>query len=193
MSETIIHPPSYGMPPEVFQIYGPVRQDRNLVPPVQKFDYAQCIGRGFNPTGQLFPSEFEIRDWNEQHFLVWVAVSEDSEQDYCFMTFLPELHPRLVFNTEASRDVFDSWFSSYQERFPNGDTKSRFLPPLPMGEISGYSLERSPGIDSQPRDMMQFDEWCWIVKNCQKSVYFTDDRIVFEDVAEATHYKLRFR
>jgi hypothetical protein len=163
---------------------------------VSTFDFRATTGPSFDPSASLFPASFVLEEFNEEHFVIWTKMNQNNG-DYGFMTLLPEFYPRVVFNSEKSRDDFINWYNQYRRLFPNGDTTKYLTPPMPTGEFSGFFVERKlpenarPSIYN-PRHHVYFEEWCWVLANSRDKSWFSQTHILFANQSDAVAYRLKW-
>ncbi len=180
-------------------IEGPVRQYAGFgSAPVSRFMFQDHIGPDFKPTGELHVSDYDLSSFGQDHYVVWTKLAKNEGiGDYGFMTFLPSVQPRLVFNCRESRDQFDNWMTAYRERFfPNVDMTTVMMPRLPdNSSIRGVVMSRGQKrgkSDGTERNYDMFEIWCWIVEHTTGRLWLTDSHIIFEDENSAFAYKMRW-
>jgi hypothetical protein len=164
--------------------------------------FAEEVCQEFCPRQETFVTGFLLHDLGQDHYRVWKAVTEGGAGPYGFMTFLPEVQPRLAFNSAAARDDFEAWMRAYEARFfRHASMQSHAVPPLPEsgfvgGHIVALKLRRDAdgalADDSAKRASDLFQQWCWIVGHTEGQVWYFEDRFMFEDQNSAFSYKLRW-
>lgn len=191
--------PPRNMLTEPMTISGPVREYAGFgSAPISRFAFEDHIGPDFKPEGELHVSDYDLSNFGQDHYVIWTKLAKNEGiGDYGFMTFLPAVQPRLVFNSRDSRDQFDHWMTAYRSRFfPGGDMTRTMMPRLPdntsiRGVVMSRGLVRGKP-DGTERNYDMFEIWCWIVENTTGRVWLTDSHIIFEDENSAFAYKLRW-
>ncbi len=180
-------------------IEGPVRQYAGFgTSPVSRFAFADHTGPDFKQTGELHISDYDLSNFGQDHYVVWTKLAKNEGiGDYGFMTFLPAVQPRLVFNSKESRDQFDNWMTAYRERFfPHTDMTKLMMPRLPdNSSIRGIVMSRGEKRgrpDGSERNYDMFEIWCWLVEHTTGRLWLTVSHIIFEDENSAFAYKMRW-
>lgn len=96
---------------------------------------------------------------------------------------------------DESFEEVNAWFQAYFARIGNYDVKTAF-PKIKAGEaITGTPVHikgefhNRRGDGRVPRQNL-FEEWCWIIENCQGNIHIINDMWFFENNTEAVMFTL---
>jgi hypothetical protein len=97
--------------------------------------------------------------------------------------------PSVVLISDEIKPQYDEWMESYSKRVRDFE---RALPVIQEGdEVTGTAISFKGIIrrESCPDDTL-FNEWMWIMENCDGRVVASNKCWIFEDTTDAVKYKL---
>jgi hypothetical protein len=94
----------------------------------------------------------------------------------------------VLFNEEV-KEIYEQWLTTYSTKVRDFE---RALPIIQEGDVingTAIAFKGKTRRDSCPDDKL-FNEWLWIVENCEGQVYASNKCWIFEDNTDAIKYKL---
>jgi len=122
-----------------------------------------------------------------------IALVRSGMQNLDPHTFEPDTNISICFKNKADSDFFAKWWEEYAGRFTN-DMTQHFLPGVENNRVDGYMVPHpipDGNVFEKPRERQFLDEWVWIVKNTSGKVWWMWTHWVFENDAEAVHFKMK--
>lgn len=147
--------------------------------------------------GGTLPSElFVSQNRFTHHIRAFVHFNPD-------VRFIDIGNVRLAFMEKTDRDNYDAWYDDYIKKF--GEAPNMAMPPPTDGVYphleaasnsskpriaSTNSLSSSKGSSGSSSNYSEYDNWLWIMENCEDEVRYAGNNFYFASSSDAALYRL---